>query len=71
MIVGEQKPLGEIRKSMAPFKRVLVAGCGTCVAVCFAGGEKEVAVLSSALRIADKIDGVEREIIEQTVTRQC
>jgi len=71
MIIGEQKPIDEIRKSIAPYKRVLVAGCGTCVAVCLSGGEKEVGILSSMLRIADKIDGIEREIREQTITRQC
>lgn len=71
MIIGEQKPIDEIRKSIAPYKKVLVAGCGTCVAVCLSGGEKEVGILSSVLRIADKIDGIEREIREQTITRQC
>ena len=72
MIVAEQKPLNEIREMVAPFKKVLVLGCGTCVTVCFAGGEKEVGVLASGLRMASAVDGQEeREFLEDTVTRQC
>ncbi len=71
MIVAEQKPLAEIRKIIAPFKKVLVAGCGTCVTVCFAGGAKEVAILGSSLRMAAQIDGEARVVSEETVLRQC
>ncbi|MFC1944760.1 methylenetetrahydrofolate reductase C-terminal domain-containing protein [Chloroflexota bacterium] len=71
MIVGKQKPLDEIREMIAPYKRVLVLGCGTCVAICFAGGEKEVGILASALRIAATVDGREQVITEHTIKRQC
>ena len=72
MIVAEQKPLEEIRAMISGFRKVLVLGCGTCVTVCFAGGEKEVGILASSLRMASAIDGSEsREFQEATVTRQC
>jgi len=48
MIVGEQKPLAEIMGSLGGARQVLAVGCGTCVTVCFAGGEKEVGILASA-----------------------
>ncbi len=71
MIVGEQKPLEEIKSMIGDAKKVLVLGCGTCVTVSFAGGEKEVAILASQLRMASKMEGIEREIREFTVQRQC
>lgn len=71
MIIAEQKSLKEIRAMIAPYKKVLVAGCGACVTICLSGGEKEVGVLASTLRLADAVDGNEREYFEQTVVRQC
>ncbi len=71
MIVAEQKPLSEIKEMVSPFKKVLILGCGTCVTVCFAGGEKQVSILASSLRMATQIDGLEIEFLEATVQRQC
>ena len=71
MIVAEQKPLEEIKSMLAPYRKVLILGCGTCVTVCFAGGAKEVAILASQLRMATRLDGDEKEILEATVQRQC
>ena len=71
MIVGEQKSISEIKAIIAPYKKILIMGCGTCVKTCFAGGEGEVAVLASALRLACKKDGHDIEIEEITVERQC
>jgi ferredoxin len=71
MIIGKQKPLEEIKEMVADHQRILVLGCGTCVTVCFAGGEKEVGILSSSLRMASKIDGEDKVFDEATVQRQC
>ncbi len=71
MIVGEQKPLAEIKASVAPYSRLLILGCGTCVKTCFAGGEDEAATLASALRLAFKKDNRKIKIDEFTVERQC
>lgn len=71
MIIAEQKSLDEIKGMIANAGKVLVLGCGTCVTVCFAGGEKEVAILASQLRMATRLDGQEKEIREFTVQRQC
>ncbi|MCC6201384.1 MAG: methylenetetrahydrofolate reductase C-terminal domain-containing protein [Gammaproteobacteria bacterium] len=71
MIVAEQKSLDEIRSLLRGKRKVLAVGCGTCVAVCFAGGKREVGVLASALRMAGQLDGSPVEVDELTVQRQC
>ncbi len=71
MIIAKRKPFQEIMKSLEGFERVLIAGCGTCVAVCLAGGEKEVGILSAQLSIASELKGKPLKIGEATVERQC
>jgi len=71
MITASPKPIKEIIELVEPYKKVLVLGCGTCVKTCFAGGEDEVAVLSSALRLAFMRISHPIEIEEMTIERQC
>ncbi len=71
MIVGERKPFDEIKESLKNYNRILLLGCGTCVSVCMTGGEKEVELLASQLRIAGTLEGKEFKISEATVQRQC
>ena len=71
MITAVQKPFDEIYESVNGYKKLLVLGCGTCVTVCMAGGEKEVGELASYLRLANKKNGLDMEITEDTSERQC
>jgi len=71
MIVAEQKSLEELKAQIEGAQKVLVVGCGTCVTVCFAGGDREAAIVSSSLRMASKLDGQPKDISSVTVQRQC
>lgn len=71
MIIAEQKPLEELKSLIGNAEKVLVAGCGTCVTVCFAGGSREAAIVASSLRMASKLDGNPKNITDVTVQRQC
>ena len=67
MIIAQRKPINEIRDFLKDSRKILVLGCGTCVTVCAAGGEKEVKELSALLRLS--LPG--KEIPEDTIERQC
>ena len=71
MIKAKQKPIAEIMAMIAPYDKILVLGCGTCVTISFAGGEKEVMELASRLRIATAMQGPRKTFGEATVQRQC
>ena len=71
MIIAERKPVDEIVEMVSDAKRVLVLGCHGCVSVCSAGGEREVEILASLLRLGCKKKGQELETIEGTLVRQC
>ena len=47
MIVADRKDVRELRDMLKDHDRVLLVGCGTCVTVCLAGGEREVGILGS------------------------
>lgn len=71
MIVAERKNITELIDIIKDHKKILVLGCGTCVTVCLAGGEREVSIISSALRIAAKLKDLSLEVNELTIERQC
>ena len=71
MIVAERKTIPELVEILKPHTKILVLGCGTCVTVCLAGGEREVSIISSALRIASRVQDLHFDIAELTIERQC
>jgi ferredoxin len=71
MIVADRKPINEILDMVNDCSKILILGCKGCVTVCNVGGTKEVGILSSALKIARKKQGLPLEIDEMTLERQC
>jgi len=71
MIVAHRKNVQDIKSALTEYKKILILGCGGCVTVCLAGGEREVGMISSALRIAFRLDNAEHEIVEMAIERQC
>ncbi len=71
MIVASQKPIQEIIELTRDDNRLLVVGCGACVTVCFAGGERETKALASGLRLAAKREKREADVAVEMNVRQC
>lgn len=71
MIVANRKSFEEILGMIRSYRRVLVLGCNECVTVCQVGGEREVGVLASEIRLWGLKEGWEVEVREHTLERQC
>ena len=71
MIIAERRAIPRVLKAIEPYERVLVLGCRGCVAVCSAGGDREVEIMAAALRLARKLSGRPLETGEVTFIRQC
>ncbi|MFH7326039.1 methylenetetrahydrofolate reductase C-terminal domain-containing protein [Desulfurivibrio sp. C05AmB] len=71
MIIAERKPINEIVEMVRDTERVLVLGCRGCVSVCSAGGEREVELLCSLIRLGKQKAGQPGEVWGATLVRQC
>ncbi len=71
MITGQRKSFDDIKGFVEQYGKVLVAGCGSCVTVCLVGGESQMKVLASELRIAGGQEGKKKEVLEICTLRQC
>jgi ferredoxin len=71
MIVASPKPVTELIPIIDRHKQVLFVGCGTCVTVCLAGGEREVGIAAYATRMARQLAGKPVTIGQLTIERQC
>jgi len=71
VIVASQKPIAEIIELTRDHKKLIVIGCGACVTVCFAGGERETQALALGLRLAARREKRPVEITVEMNVRQC
>lgn len=71
MVKGKRKPLDEIKGTVSKYSRLLIVGCGGCVSVCLAGGQKEVEILAADLKAGFRQAKAPRKIAGYTLERQC
>ena len=71
MIVAQRKNIPDLLSIVQAHKKILVLGCGTCVTVCLAGGQREVGIIASSLRMAARLKDLPLEVEELTIERQC
>ncbi len=71
MIKAKPKPLDEILEYIQPYENILIVGCGGCVSVCLAGGQKEVNILITELEFALRDTQSNKQFKGYTVERQC
>ncbi|MFH2093578.1 MAG: methylenetetrahydrofolate reductase C-terminal domain-containing protein [Pseudomonadota bacterium] len=71
MIKAKRKPIDEIKEAISGYKKILNVGCGGCVSVCLAGGQREVNALNAELQVHFKKEGISKQIDAYTVERQC
>lgn len=71
MVKGKRKPIEEIKSSIDAFNNILIVGCGGCVSVCLAGGQKETEALKADLTALHKQDKARKGLKTVTIERQC
>ena len=71
MIKAKQKPIEEIMDAVKEYVRILNIGCGGCVSVCLAGGQKEVQALNREINQRLKAENAPGYVEAYIVERQC
>jgi len=72
VIVGKLKDIKEIKDSLPDdIDSLLIAGCGSCVSVSLAGGEREADSLKELLNLYYQSKGKSVSIETETIKRQC
>ena len=71
VVKGKRKPLEEIKSSIDAFNNILIVGCGGCVSVCLAGGQKETNTLKADLTLLYKQEKARKGLKTFTIERQC
>ncbi len=71
MIIGTLKPFPELLDMIAPFRRILALGCGTCVTICHAGGDRQIEEILEMLRISRGKSAQGIETTRIILRRQC
>jgi len=71
MITVKQKEIDWILDRLAPYRKIVVLGCGSCATVCFGGGEREVEELCCSLQLALRDSDADVEFQGLTCKRVC
>ncbi len=71
MIVAELKPFSEIEEMIKGKQHLLLVGCATCTAICFASGNREVSLLDSQLKLKSLMKSKEVFTSERMLKRSC
>ena len=71
MVKAKRKPIEEIKEAISGYKNILTVGCGGCVSVCLAGGQREVNALNAELKVHLAKDNSDKAISGYTIERQC
>jgi ferredoxin len=71
LVKAKRKTTDEIKNLIKGYNKIINIGCGGCVSVCLAGGQKEVSVLNEELKMSFKDDNARIIIDAYTVERQC
>ncbi len=71
MVKAKRKKIKEIENFIKNYTKTLIVGCGGCVSVCLAGGQKEVTALVTELNMLFKLSSIQNRCRGYTVERQC